>query len=40
MSLKIKIILSFFLSAFLIAILAVFEYLNFAAIRTESGSWS
>jgi signal transduction histidine kinase len=35
MSLKKKIILSFFLSAFLIAILAVFEYLNFAAIKRE-----
>ena len=35
MSLKKKIILSFFLSAFLIAILAVFEYLNFAAIKKE-----
>jgi len=35
MSLKKKIILSFILSAFLIAILAVFEYLNFAAIKRE-----
>jgi two-component system, NtrC family, sensor kinase len=35
MSLKKKIILSFFLSAFLIAILAVFEYVNFIAIKKE-----
>lgn len=35
MSLKKKIILSFSLSAFLIAILAVFEYVNFVAIRNE-----
>jgi signal transduction histidine kinase len=35
MSLKKKIILSFFLSAFLIAILAVFDYINFAAIKQE-----
>jgi signal transduction histidine kinase len=35
MSLKKKIILSFFLSAFLIAVLAVFDYINFAAIMQE-----
>jgi signal transduction histidine kinase len=35
MSLKKKIVLSFFLSAFLIAILAVLEYVNFVAIRNE-----
>ncbi len=35
MSLKKKIILNFFISAFLIAILAVFEYANFVTIRRE-----
>lgn len=35
MSLKKKIILSFFISAFLIALLAAFEYLNIVAIRKE-----
>ncbi len=35
MSLKKKIVLNFFISAFLIAILAVFEYANFVAIRRE-----
>ena len=35
MSLKKKIILTFFISAFLIAILAAFEYLSFVSIRRE-----
>ncbi len=35
MSLKKKIALSFFISAFIIAILAVFEYVNFIEIRKE-----
>ncbi len=35
MSLKKKIVLTFFISAFLIALLAVFEYANFVAIRRE-----
>jgi signal transduction histidine kinase len=35
MSLKKKIALSFFISAFIIAILAVFEYVNFVEIRKE-----
>lgn len=35
MSLKKKIILSFFISAFLIALLAELEYLNIVAIRKE-----
>ncbi len=35
MSLKKKIILSFFISAFLIAILATFEYVNFVRIKKE-----
>jgi signal transduction histidine kinase len=34
-SLKKKIVLTFFISAFLIALLAVFEYANFVAIRRE-----
>ena len=35
MSLKRKIVLSFFISAFIIAILAAFEYLNFVEIKKE-----
>jgi len=35
MSLKKKIALSFFISAFIIAILAAFEYLSFVEIRKE-----
>lgn len=35
MSLKKKIALSFFISAFIIAILAVFEYVNFVELRNE-----
>src|SRR5574337_564148 len=35
MSLKKKIALSFFISAFIIAILAAFEYVNFIEIRKE-----
>jgi signal transduction histidine kinase len=34
-SLKKKIVLTFFISAFLVGILAVFEYANFVAIRSE-----
>ena len=35
MSLKKKIILSFLTSAFIIAVLAVFEYINFVQIKKE-----
>src|SRR5450759_582791 len=35
MSLKKKIVLSFFISAFIIAILAAFEYFSFVEIRKE-----
>src|SRR5512140_1749006 len=35
MSLKKKIALSFFISAFIIALLAAFEYINFIEIRKE-----
>ena len=35
MSLKKKIALSFFISAAIIAVLAVFEYLNFNVIKNE-----
>lgn len=35
MSLKRKIVLSFFISAFIIAILAAFEYLSFVEIKKE-----
>ena len=35
MSLKKKIALSFFISAFIIAILAAFEYINFVELRKQ-----